>query len=561
MGAWVLVLLCAQAAFASDKPLSRRVHDKKPWRTLEANSEQRQPVYLGLTPYQLAAKVPPPAAAELPDSLRVLGEAQARRIVASLRRQELELECWPARDDDGALTWAFARWRRSPESDWAWIPHTTPMEDLPPVPFLPKPLKSWEPPDRTAIFSDFSELEGLYDKPVFGDCVWTEESGRPVLPSWLSTRDRDTYLRKLISDEHRICFVLPQPAVLNGRPRSFVTGVSSSAVRWPEELRWTRAGPSHPPSPAVPRLTAWPGDFAAALRRDTLALAGEEELVFPKDGRRLRLTRKNSAQPDHQLSDLSEYLIQRYAALGIAVKVRSFRWRGIPQTNLIAVLPGTLQGRANRPVLLADHVDTAFAEDLFKAGRRRVSVPGADDNAAATAALLQAARILKDVPRRSDIWLVHLTGEEFPADDLGARRLTRELLAERQALRGIVLLDMIGYRDPGDPVFQINAGESPESLRIARVAVDLAGKLALPLSARLRTRFDPESYLYNTDGLIFSDAGFPVVLFNEHLNARHNLERPHYHESTDVGARMDFDYAAGIAQLAIETVAALANEE
>ena len=38
----------------------------------------------------------------------------------------------------------------------------------------------------------------------------------------------------------------------------------------------------------------------------------------------------------------------------------------------------------------------------------------------------------------------------------------------------------------------------------------------------LRPRFDDKSYLYNTDGLVFEEAGYPVLFLNEHINRWEN---------------------------------------
>ncbi|MBI3558215.1 MAG: M28 family peptidase [Deltaproteobacteria bacterium] len=74
----------------------------------------------------------------------------------------------------------------------------------------------------------------------------------------------------------------------------------------------------------------------------------------------------------------------------------------------------------------------------------------------------------------------------------------------------------------------------------------------------MRDRFDARSYLYNTDGIVFSNAGYPVILLNEHINGIENLNRPHYHSTSDSVKFLDFSYAASIARVAIETAARLA---
>jgi hypothetical protein len=72
-------------------------------------------------------------------------------------------------------------------------------------------------------------------------------------------------------------------------------------------------------------------------------------------------------------------------------------------------------------------------------------------------------------------------------------------------------------------------------------------------------RHEERSYLYNTDGLLFSETGYPVVLINEHLNALESLNRKGYHDSTDTSLTVDWEYATVLARVAIETIARLAG--
>src|SRR5207237_10211975 len=82
-----------------------------------------------------------------------------------------------------------------------------------------------------------------------------------------------------------------------------------------------------------------------------------------------------------------------------------------------------------------------------------------------------------------DIWLVHLTGEEFPADCLGARYLCQHLVERnlkitlgdgqlhdlsKVRVQGIYVLDMVAHNNDGDgDVFQMAPGHGPESLWLA----------------------------------------------------------------------------------------------
>jgi hypothetical protein len=283
----------------------------------------------------------------------------------------------------------------------------------------------------------------------------------------------------------------------------------------------------------------------------------------------------------------------------------------IEERNLIVVVPGRDRGRA---VVMADHYDTAYMEDVYsgKQGPKgaRLAAQGADDNHSATATLMLAAPIFLEMSRKGqldcDIWLVHLTGEEFPSDCLGARDLCRNLvqrtLRARRAggrwrdlskvrVQGAFVLDMIAHnhdRDMG--TFQITPGSGRESLWLAwqahvanmlwngasvawnrrpdrRRAAERSERSEDPrktpgiarfprLSGEVRPPYDPGSTLFNTDAQILSDAGVPVVLFMEN----YDISRSGYHDTKDTMGNIDLDYGAAVAAVAIETVARAASE-
>ncbi len=269
--------------------------------------------------------------------------------------------------------------------------------------------------------------------------------------------------------------------------------------------------------------------------------------------------------------------------------------------NVIVVIPGRNHDEA---VILADHYDTAYMEDAFEDRGLRHAAPGADDNHSGTAALMEAAIALSGLDLKRDVWLVHLTGEEFPSDCLGARALTEALVTgtaliagrKNPKITGLFVLDMIGHntdRDhsPSAPsIFQIATGRGPKAAALGRLAHEVTAQwnreapgwnrklsrtasweriklsgAAVPrprtsvlpeFRGEIRTDADPKSTLYNTDGIIFSDAGIPAVLFMEN----YDISRSGYHDSKDTLENIDLDYAAGMARLAIETVAQAADQ-
>jgi hypothetical protein len=477
----------------------------------------------------------------------------------------LQLEAWPARNDDGLLTWAFARWRIGGEEHWNWL-RAGMLADSGhhPPPILPALLRPQVETDDFLIFSDFTKFSDLYQKPAYGNCLWTDNTDAAgnshIFSGWHSPEQAETDRPASPSGE-RVCRVLPQPSRWNGRGKTLILEFHDGRVLWPLEIAWKSANENVPvPTGSGVKIRSWPEDFLVSYKNDLLALSGESDAIFPISGRRVVFRRKNSSAKDNQLQEVAEYLAERYKLLGLETVRQTFTWRGITQENLIAIIRGAASGASNRPILLADHIDTAFCEDEFERKGKRISAPGADDNASATAALLRAAEILKASKPLHDIWLVHFTGEEFPADGLGARHFLGRMLKAGQDIGGLVLLDMIGHRQGEDRIFQINAGDSAASLRIAAVALDASLSLATPSYLPvLRMRQEERSYLYNTDGLLFSETGYPVVLINEHLNALENLNRKGYHDSTDTSKTVDWQYATALARVAIETIARLAG--
>jgi hypothetical protein len=578
----ICAALTASAANAVDetgKNLAKFVKDPYPWLHIAAHSEQHQPVYLGATPREIALRRTPADGGQpaLYEALRKLGESEAKQVRGNLaesgaleKGDSLEFEAWPTRDEYGQLTWVFARWRPDRTKPWqrlnAAILQKNPDPHLNRWPVLPVALDPAKKADFSLIFDDASNFPSLYAKPLFGDCIWATNDGT-ALDAWLSVEQREAFGREVAEDIKKIgssliCRVLPQPARLNGKPVTFIIRLEGDSAIWPKNIQWKKEDTALPALPGLPAqetlIKSWPKDFGDKYKEDVLILSGEKEAVFPASKRRVAFKNKNSVGRDNQLQDVVMYLEERYKELGIKTWRQDFAWRGTKQTNLVAVIPGS--DPSARPVILADHIDTAFSEDVFNDTGKRAATPGADDNASATAALLGAAPVLRDMKLNREIWIVHLTGAEFPADSLGARYFVSLLLKDKKDIEGAVLLDMIGYWEKSDKTFSIDPGEAPGSLALAKTARD-AAKAAAGFDGIVRTRFNEESQLYNTDGLVFSDAGFPVVLLTEHLNKPESYYRRGFHRSTDGSKKIDWSYASDIAKAAIETVAAIANKQ
>ena len=348
-----------------------------------------------------------------------------------------------------------------------------------------------------------------------------------------------------------------------------------------------------------------------------------------------KATQAAVAHDRRDLEGMGDYLLDYYARLvaanGMSDAVQfgelPFRWQTeypFPwmggwlanqegeayERNLLVKIPGRDRSRA---VIMADHYDTAYMHDRYERAEggtgARLSAQGADDNCSATAALMLGARAFLDLSKQGkldcDVWLLHLTGEEYPAEGLGTCRMCQWLVEGTLALRtadgkqhdlsgvriqGLYVLDMIAHNINNDrDVFQIAPGASPESLWLAQQAHlanqawnDLAANLnrqpvrkrvgrgkrcrdgrTIPALARhltlrgeVRPHYDPRSTLFNTDGQAFSDFGIPVVLFMEN----YDINRLGYHDMYDNMTMINLDYGAALAAITIESVARAATE-
>jgi hypothetical protein len=236
---------------------------------------------------------------------------------------------------------------------------------------------------------------------------------------------------------------------------------------------------------------------------------------------------------------------------------------------------------------------------------------------------MEAARVLMKLSQKGkllrDVWLVHLTGEEFPSDGSGSRALTEAILKKEKInsgknnpeFVGLFVLDMVSHstdrdkaiaenrqKDPGFHVFQISPGRGRDSSKLAELAHRVAmkwnqsvganekegwnrtlkrkagweritfkegtpiGKIPKPketllpqFRAEVRTWWHFDSSLFNTDGQIFSDARIPTVLFMEN----YDINREGYHDTKDNLTNIDLDYGSALTRIAIESVAQAAN--
>jgi hypothetical protein len=142
---------------------------------------------------------------------------------------------------------------------------------------------------------------------------------------------------------------------------------------------------------------------------------------------------------------------------------------GATWKNLVVTLPGTTF--PDEVVLLTGHLDSINQINPAVA-------PGANDNGTGVAALLEAARILRQFRFQRTIHIVWFTGEEQHL--LGSEAFVEDYPVA--SFLGVVNLDMFGWDGDGDRCFEIHAGTLPDSQDVGSCFADSIESYGLNLS-------------------------------------------------------------------------------
>lgn len=227
------------------------------------------------------------------------------------------------------------------------------------------------------------------------------------------------------------------------------------------------------------------------------------------------------------------YLVERLVGLGLEPtqsRERAFdggfslpygpqsgRWRG--PCNVMAVAPG--RRRELAPVVLAAHYDTCGP------------LPGADDNAAAIAIVLEVAAALRREPAERDVILAIFDGEE-PPRFLGSEMGSIHWYHHQRArpVHAAIVLDLVGHdvNLPGLPkladlLFVMGMESHPE------LVVDVSVEGATP---GLHVQPVLNRYVGDlSDHHVFRVNGHPFLFLS-------CGRWPHYHQATDTPEKLNY---------------------
>jgi Zn-dependent M28 family amino/carboxypeptidase len=250
--------------------------------------------------------------------------------------------------------------------------------------------------------------------------------------------------------------------------------------------------------------------------------------------------------------EAAEFIAQAFRQAGVdRVEMDEFQleFRGYETTqrNVVAVLPGT--DPSVPAIVLGAHYDSRTSDIADSAS----PAPGANDNATGVAVLLEVARAMADHPGPATIYLVAFAAEETGLQ--GSQHFVKGGLAP--GVGAMAAFDIVGNSSGPDGASAVRVfSEGPEdsaSRSLARRMVEIGTAWVPDLAILVQDAIDrPGRY---SDHVPFSEAGVPAVRFIE------DQERVEFqHNSLDTADRIDSDYLARVARLALAVVTVLGEQ-
>lgn len=235
--------------------------------------------------------------------------------------------------------------------------------------------------------------------------------------------------------------------------------------------------------------------------------------------------------------------------------------REVELVNVVATLRGV--SAPDRIYVVGGHYDSINSDPRDAEG----AAPGANDDASGTAVVLEACRVLCEVPLAATVIFVCYDGEEMGL--LGSTAHAEALAEAGAVVDGMITNDIVGNTLGMDGVRRTDylrcfsyapRGNDSRGRSLARAATRAAGAMA-GFDVRLVYRGD--RYGRGGDHAPFFREGYPSVRFTE---PREDYSRQHQNVTErdgepygDLPSFMDFDYLARVCRLNVALLCELAS--
>lgn len=221
-----------------------------------------------------------------------------------------------------------------------------------------------------------------------------------------------------------------------------------------------------------------------------------------------------------------QWLVSKYQSWGYTnIEQQTINIFGETGYNLIVTKPGTVY--PDTFVIIDGHYDT-------------INGVGANDNGSGTVVILEAARILKDIPTEYSIKFIHFTGEELGL--IGSEQYVEDsVIPQNLDIKLVLNIDQVGgVGGEANHTITCERDESWPNSNNSQSAT-VTGQLAnlMEIYSSLNTEI---SYAYGSDYVPFQQAGFVITGLYE------SNESPYTHSPYDTLENMDPNYVFEVAK-------------
>ena len=270
----------------------------------------------------------------------------------------------------------------------------------------------------------------------------------------------------------------------------------------------------------------------------------------------------NTRRPN-ALEDAASYIEVALMREGYEVKRQQYVFDGHQVRNLeVSVINTSSNKQPGRIFIIGAHYDSARG------------APGANDNGSGTAAVLELARMLKNVrlAKGTELKFVFFVNEEPPylgGEGMGSWQHAKELRARGQPVAAALILETIGYYSnrrgsqkyppgleklypsQGNFIAFVGTRESSELVRKTLAAFKAASSFP---AEGLASASYVEGVTWS-DHTSYNRHGYPALMITDTAFLRY----PYYHTAQDTPDRLDYDSMARVVERLAKVIEGIAG--
>lgn len=276
--------------------------------------------------------------------------------------------------------------------------------------------------------------------------------------------------------------------------------------------------------------------------QDRVDLLKKENIISDlKEFEKLGVKTTGSVENDNAL----KWIKDKYLSFGYSedqIEEDPFSIGRVKSKNLIITKKGTIY--PDKYVIICGHFDS-------------INGPGVNDNGSGTSVILEAAKILKDIPTEYSIKFIHFSGEEQGL--LGSRHYVNDVVYKDKArqfdIKMVFNLDQVGGKKGmfHDTVFcdEDQDGTSKNNAASTQVTKELMA--CTTLYSPLQAKIDPAEH---SDYISFEKKGEVITGFFEYLRS----DLPHTEDDTFANTDTQYIFNIGKATIGALQHFAVANK-